>query len=90
MDKDIMHNFWGNEKKFVVKGDASSCTIRQFSEGLYTPRYETYDLKFIGLPFLPTRIIIDGREQQVELEFDALKRVRIKANKNFKEIQVLI
>ncbi|WP_069661032.1 glycoside hydrolase family 31 protein [Arcticibacter eurypsychrophilus] len=78
------------EKKFVVKGDASSCSIRQFSEGLYTPRYETYDIKFIGLPFLPTRVIIDGREQKVELEFDALKRVRIKANKNFKEIQVLI
>ncbi|WP_407430336.1 glycoside hydrolase family 31 protein [Arcticibacter sp.] len=77
------------EKKFVVKGDDHSLTVRQFSEGLYTPRYETYDLKLIGLPFLPTRVIIDGKEQNVELEFDALKRVRIKANKNFKEIQVL-
>jgi len=77
------------EKKFVVKGDDHSLSIRQFSEGLYTPRYETYDLKLIGLPFLPTRVIIDGKEQSVELEFDALKRVRIKANKNFKEIQVL-
>jgi len=77
------------EKKFVVKGDDHSLSIRQFSEGLYTPRYETYDLKLIGLPFLPTRVIIDGKEQNVELEFDALKRVRIKANKNFKEIQVL-
>lgn len=77
------------EKKFVVKGDDYSLSIRQFSEGLYTPRYETYDLKLIGLPFLPTRIIIDGKEQSIELEFDSLKRVRIKANKNFKEIQVL-
>lgn len=77
------------EKKFVVKGDDRSLNIRQFSEGLYTPRYETYDLKLIGLPFLPTRVIVDGKEQNVELEFDALKRVRIKANKNFKEIQVL-
>lgn len=77
------------EKKFVVKGDDQSLSIRQFSEGLYTPRYETYDLKLIGLPFLPKRVIIDGKEQNVELEFDALKRVRIKANKNFKEIQVL-
>lgn len=77
------------EKKFVVKGDDHSLSIRQFSEGLYTPRYETYDLKLIGLPFLPTRVIIDGKEQKLELEFDALKRVRIKANKNFKEIQVL-
>lgn len=77
------------EKKFVVKGDDQSLNIRQSSEGLYTPRYETYDLKLIGLPFLPKRVIIDGKEQNVELEFDALKRVRIKANKNFKEIQVL-
>lgn len=77
------------EKKFVVKGDDHSLNIRQFSEGLYTPRYETYDLKLIGLPFLPTRIIVDGKEQRIEVEFDSLKRVRIKANKNFKEIQVL-
>jgi len=77
------------EKKFVVKGDDQSLNIRQSSEGLYTPRYETYDLKLIGLPFLPKRIIIDGKEQIVDLEFDALKRVRIQANKNFKEIQVL-
>ncbi|MFD2160977.1 glycoside hydrolase family 31 protein [Paradesertivirga mongoliensis] len=77
------------EKKFVVKGDAGSCIIRQSSEGLYTPRYETYELKLIGLPFQPSKLIIDGKEQQQSLNFDELKRVVVKANKNFKEIQVL-
>jgi alpha-glucosidase len=77
------------EKKFVVKGDAESCTIKQSSEGLYTPRYETYELKLIGLPFQPSKLIIDGREQLQSLSFDELKRVIVKANKNFKEIQVL-
>lgn len=77
------------EKKFVVKGDASSCTIKQSSEGLYTPRYETYELKFIGLPFQPSKVLVDGKEVHYKsLNFDHLKRVVIKANKNFKEIQV--
>jgi alpha-glucosidase len=77
------------EKKFIVKGDKTSFNIKQGSEGLYTPRYETYELKLIGLPFLPTKLIIDGKEQQQKLNFDELTRVVIKANKNFKEIQVL-
>ncbi|MGV3508256.1 MAG: DUF5110 domain-containing protein, partial [Sphingobacteriaceae bacterium] len=78
------------EKKFVVKGDTESCTIKQSSEGLYTPNYETYELKLIGLPFQPSKVLVDGKEQQnLSLNFDELKRVVIKANKNFKEIQVL-
>jgi alpha-glucosidase len=77
------------EKKFIVKGDNTSFHIKQSSEGLYTPRYETYELKLIGLPFRPSKLIIDGKEQQQKLNFDELTRVVIKANKNFKEIHVL-
>ena len=77
------------EKKFVVKGDAASLNIKQFSEGLYTPRYETYELKLIGLPFTPTKVYIDGKEQQQDLSFDELKRVIIRANKNFRNIEIL-
>ena len=33
------------EKKYVVNGDHRSMTIVQTVEGLFTPRYETYDLK---------------------------------------------
>ena len=77
------------EKKFVVKGDASSLSIKQFSEGLYTPRYEIYELKLIGLPFLPSKVLVDGKELKQDFVFDELKRVIIRANKNFKEIQVI-
>ncbi|HQS06245.1 MAG TPA: hypothetical protein PLT16_11500, partial [Daejeonella sp.] len=61
----------------------------QTVEGLFTPRYETYDLKIIGLPFAPTRVLIDGKEFTNDLEFDDLKRVRIKSSKNFRRIEIL-
>ena len=76
------------EKKFVVKGDTTMLNIKQFSEGLYTPRYETYELKLIGLPFIPSKVYIDGKEQNQDLKFDELKRVIIHANKNFRNIEI--
>ncbi len=76
------------EKKFVVRGDTISLNIKQYSEGLYTPRYEIYELKLIGLPFLPSRVTVDGKELKQDFVFDELRRVIIRANKNFKEIQV--
>ena len=76
------------EKKYVVNGNAHSMIIKQSIEGLFTPRYETYDLKIIGLPFTPSKIIIDGKELTQKVEFDDLKGMRIKAGKNFKEIQI--
>lgn len=77
------------EKKYVVKGDSSSMTITQSIVGLFTPRYETYDLKIIGLPFSPSKVLIDGKEYSGDLGFDDLRRVRIKSSKNFKRIEIL-
>jgi alpha-glucosidase len=77
------------EKKYVVNGDERSMTIVQTIEGLFTPRYETYDLKIIGLPFAPSKVLIDGKEFTNSLEFDDLKRLRIKSSKNFKRIEIL-
>ena len=77
------------EKKYVIKGDEGSMILTQSIEGLYTPRYETYDLKIIGLPFTPTKVYIDGKEYTGDLSFDELRRVRIKSNKNFKRIEIL-
>ena len=76
------------EKKFTVNGDKKSMTIKQEVEGLFTPRYETYDLKLIGMPFKPSKIIIDGRDFSGNLIFDDLKRGRIKVTKHFKNIQL--
>ncbi len=77
------------EKKYVVNGDAGSMTIAQSIEGLFTPRYETYDLKIIGLPFIPAKVLIDGNEYTGDLSFDDLRRVRVRSNKNFKRIEIL-
>lgn len=74
------------EKKFIVKGNEQNMTILQSSEGLFTPRYELYDLKIIGLPFFPSRITLDGRDiDDWNIEN---KLLRTKVNKNFKEIQI--
>jgi alpha-glucosidase len=77
------------EKKFIVNGDAAGMNIKQSIEGLFTPRYETYDLKIIGLPFKAVKVYIDGKEYKDELLVDELERLRIKTNKNFREIQIL-
>jgi alpha-glucosidase len=77
------------EKKFVVNGDKTSMLVKQSIEGLFTPRYETYELKLIGLPFTPTKVIIDGKDYVGSLVFDDLKRVIITTSKHFKLIQVL-
>ena len=63
-------------------------TIKQSIEGLFTPRYETYDIKLIGLPFKPTKIVVDGKDHVGSFEFDDLKRVRLKVSKHFRNIQV--
>ena len=77
------------EKKFIVNGDAESMVIKQSIEGLFTPRYETYDLKIIGLPFKVSKVVIDGREYKDELISDELERLRLKVSKNFREIHLL-
>ncbi len=78
------------EKKFVVNGDAQQMTILQDIAGLYTPRYENYDMKIIGLPFKPSKIIVDNKVlQQGDLVYDELNRLRFTVNKNFKSLQVL-
>lgn len=77
------------EKKFVISGDKKSMTIKQSVEGLFTPRYETYELKINGLPFKPTKVLIDGKAYSGKLEFNDLKSLVIKTPKHFKQVQVL-
>jgi len=76
------------EKKFVVKGNEKCMSIQQSSEGLFTPRYELYDLKIIGLPFMPSRVTINGTDLE-DWSIDDRKQLCMKVNKNFREIQLL-
>jgi alpha-glucosidase len=78
-----------SEKKFVVSGKTGFMTIQQSMEGLYTPRYENYHFNVAGLPFVPHKIIADGKEV-TEFAFDAdTKILEFKFTKNFKHIEVL-
>ena len=75
------------EKKFVTNGDDHSMTITQSIEGLYTPRYEHYEMKIIGLPFKPSKVLVDNKAI-IKTTIDELDRYRFKANKNFRIIQI--
>lgn len=77
------------EKKYVVNGNSELMTIVQSIEGLFTPRYETYELKVIGLPFIPRKVMIDGKEYHGDLSFDGLNRLRLITGKNFRRIEIL-
>jgi alpha-glucosidase len=76
------------EKKFIVNGDKKSMIVKQSIDGLFTPRYETYELKIIGLPFKPSKVIIDHKEYDGSLEFDELGRVKLKVNKQFRQLEL--
>jgi alpha-glucosidase len=75
------------EKKYVVKGDTAMLTIQQSMEGLYTPRYEGYHLKINGLPFVPAKIVADGKEI-TDIAVNADKTYEFKFSKNFKRIEI--
>lgn len=76
------------EKKFVVNGDERSLTIQQSMEGLYTPRYDGYNFNLLGLPFKPSKIVVDGKEI-TNFTVDKNKNVVFNYTKNFKHIDIL-
>ncbi|RYY34975.1 MAG: DUF5110 domain-containing protein, partial [Sphingobacteriaceae bacterium] len=75
------------EKKFVVNGDENSLTMEHSMEGLYTPRYDGYLFNVIGLPFMPAKIIIDGKEV-TDFAVNNDKILKFKYTKTFKHIEI--
>jgi alpha-glucosidase len=75
-----------SEKKFIVNGDASTLTIEQSVEGLYTPNYETYKYNVIGLTFEVRSITIDEKEIS-DFSFDG-PTLHFKSDKKFSEIRI--
>jgi alpha-glucosidase len=47
------------EKKFYLEGNKNRLVISQSAEGLFTPRYDLYAIRLIGLPFKPKKIRSD-------------------------------
>ncbi len=75
------------EKKFVVEGKSHKLTIQQSMEGLYTPRYENYNLHVVGLPFKPNRVIADDKEVK-EFTFTKDKILNLTVRKNFMHLVI--
>ena len=50
------------EKKFVVDGNNKGLFIEQSWQGMYTPAYDTYHIRIIGLPFTPSAVFRDGKK----------------------------
>lgn len=75
------------EKKFTVKGDAQNLKIVQLSEGLYTPNYELYACKLMGVKFQVRKVMVDDKEIK-DFYTDDKNCVQFKCNKNFSEIQI--
>jgi alpha-glucosidase len=75
------------EKKFVVSGKNNKLTIQQSMEGLYTPRYENYEFKIMGLPFKPTRIIADNKDVK-DFTFGKDKILTLTLRKNFSHLVI--
>lgn len=48
------------ERHFIQTGTAQSLTLLQQRDGLYTEKYDTYKLYFVGLPFATTQAVVDG------------------------------
>lgn len=73
------------EKKFVVKGNKSNLIINQSLDGLFTERYETYKIYFIGFPFSINKVMVDDRPVIITMENEISTVV---VNKDFKNIFV--
>jgi len=74
------------EKKFVVKGTSDTLEISQSVEGLYSEKYDTYDLHLVGLPFAVQAVKVD--DTTVSVKADDEGRYVIKVPKDFKTVQV--
>lgn len=76
-----------SEKKFSVKGTATTLVIEQSRTGLYTPNYEWYKYNVVGLPFKAGKITVDDKEV-TDFSLDELNCLHFKSNKNFTTIKI--
>jgi alpha-glucosidase len=53
-------------KTFTTLGNGKDLIIRQAYSGKFTPDYKVYKLKFVGLPFVPTKLWIDDVEAEAK------------------------
>jgi alpha-glucosidase len=49
------------EKKFHYEYQPGKVIITQTQLGLHTPRYDNYRVRFIGLPMMPDKVLMNGK-----------------------------
>lgn len=72
------------DKHFIAEGSKQSVSIRQAEYGLYTPNYSSFQLYFIGLPFTPKQITVDGIKVNLQQDEEGASYVQI--DRDFKKI----
>jgi alpha-glucosidase len=75
-------------KKLKLYGKNKALLIDQFREGHYEPRYKKVKLKFIGLPFKPSKITVDTEKVSLtELQYNK-KEQTIVVDTNFHSLLI--
>lgn len=74
------------EKKFIVKGNKRTFSVNQSTVGLFTERYQTYEIQFIGLPYKAFSILVD--DQAVDGRTNDEGVVRLTVSKDFENITI--
>jgi alpha-glucosidase len=77
------------EKKFVVLGDEKSMTVEQSWQGMFTPSYDTYHIKVIGLPFAPKSVSRDGKKVKEFSMDEVTGNLEMVVFKSFKKLEIL-
>jgi alpha-glucosidase len=75
------------EKKFVVTGDDTSMTVEQSWQGKFTPSYDTYHIRVIGLPFRPKTVLHDGKRHK-DFSFTEDGVLEMVIFKSFKKLEM--
>lgn len=75
------------ERKFLVGDHGQGFIISQSMEGAYSPRYENFHIKLIGLPFKVGKVLIDNWEIH-SYEISDNQILSFICNKSFRNIEI--
>jgi len=74
------------EKKFLTKGNQHSFKIEQSSKGLFNEQYKHYEMEFVGIPFEPKNIRVDG--ELIDFNLTPKGRICCKIPKDFLKLEM--
>lgn len=76
------------EKKFVAGGSEAHFCVEQSWQGLFTPSYDTYHIRVIGLPFVPAHVSTDGRKVRDQTWNAKEKILELVVFKSFRKLEI--